>query len=561
MLTAVIGVVVLLGGLIFFHELGHFLVAKSFGVRVEVFSLGFGKKIFSKQWGETEYALSLFPLGGYVKLMGDDPYKEIPAADVHRAFSTQQLYKRFLIVAAGPMANLLLAYVLFAIVFWVGKPMAASHIGTVEVNSPAYVAGLRSGDRIEQIDGTAVSSWEDLENYLEKRTEQKVELHVKRGTTELVVPVTVTPVKSRNAFGEMVLVGGIDGISELPLASRVGISDPKSPAYAAGLRTGDLITKIGSLPIATYEELQHAIDSQWKAGAPLTFTFKRPSLENAGSQDIASLPEQSFSVALPSSKPNVDATAPFNPASALGIYPSEIFVSGVNAGSPAAAGGLQVGDHILALDDKPIHSFNAILSHVQEQGAASKTIVFHLLRDGQKMQLNLVPEEVEQEDPLTRQMVKKYMVGFAPMAAYQRAEITKVQIRNPLELVGAAVNEANTLAKQMVVSIGKLVMGQISVKNLGGPVLIASVAGKSLDAGIIPFLQMMALISINLFLLNLFPIPVLDGGHLLFFTIEAIQRKPVSIRTMEIANQMGMVFILMLVGITLFNDISRIILH
>ena len=113
----------------------------------------------------------------------------------------------------------------------------------------------------------------------------------------------------------------------------------------------------------------------------------------------------------------------------------------------------------------------------------------------------------------------------------------------------------------MVISIWKLVAGQISVKNLGGPVLIASVAGKSLDAGLVPFIQMMALISINLFLLNLLPVPILDGGHLLFFAIEALKGKPVSIRTMELATQVGMVFILMLVGLTLFNDISRIVLH
>jgi regulator of sigma E protease len=128
-------------------------------------------------------------------------------------------------------------------------------------------------------------------------------------------------------------------------------------------------------------------------------------------------------------------------------------------------------------------------------------------------------------------------------------------------LVHKAFSETNDLAKKMVLSLGKLATGSISIKNLGGPVLIATVAGKSLDAGMVQFLQMMALISINLFLLNLFPVPVLDGGHLLFFTIEAIKGKPVTVRTMEIANQIGMVFILTLVVLTLFNDISRILLH
>ena len=169
--------------------------------------------------------------------------------------------------------------------------------------------------------------------------------------------------------------------------------------------------------------------------------------------------------------------------------------------------------------------------------------------------------ETVQEDPLTRQSIKRYLIGFAPQTAYHEAELTKLQIREPLRLITHSFTETTVLADRMVVSLAKLVVGRISVKNLGGPVLIASVAGKSLDAGIIPFIQMMALISINLFLLNLFPIPILDGGHLFFFIIEGLKGKPVSIRTMEVANQVGMVFILMLVGLTLFNDISRIVLH
>jgi regulator of sigma E protease len=153
------------------------------------------------------------------------------------------------------------------------------------------------------------------------------------------------------------------------------------------------------------------------------------------------------------------------------------------------------------------------------------------------------------------------MIGFAPYLVFEEADYTAVQVRGIPALLVKAVGETNELARKMIVSLAKLATGGISIKNLGGPVLIATVAGKSLDAGLVQFLQMMALISINLFLLNLFPVPILDGGHLLFFTIEAIKGKPVTIRTMEIANQIGMVFILTLVVLTLFNDISRIILH
>ena len=177
------------------------------------------------------------------------------------------------------------------------------------------------------------------------------------------------------------------------------------------------------------------------------------------------------------------------------------------------------------------------------------------------MILNLKPSETSQEDPISGKKIKKYMIGLSPWAIYHEPDYTVFKIREPIALVKHAFHETNELARKMVISLVKLATGKISAKNLGGPVLIASVAGKSLDAGIIPFLQMMALISINLFLLNLFPIPVLDGGHLLFFILEAIKGKPVSIKTMEVANQIGMVFILMLVGLTLFNDVTRIILH
>jgi regulator of sigma E protease len=175
--------------------------------------------------------------------------------------------------------------------------------------------------------------------------------------------------------------------------------------------------------------------------------------------------------------------------------------------------------------------------------------------------LDLKPVETTSTDPLTQEPVKKYLVGFQPSTAYHEAELTRLKVRDPLSLIEHSAKETVTLAERMVVSLAKLASGKISMKNLGGPVLIASVAGKSLNAGIIPFLQMMALISINLFLLNLFPVPILDGGHLFFFIVEAIKGKPVSLRTMEIATQVGMVFILSLVALTLFNDISRIVTH
>lgn len=544
MVTSIIGVVVLLGGLIFFHESGHYLMAKLFGVRVEVFSLGFGMKILRRRIGETEYALSLIPLGGYVKLMGDDPYRAVPAADAARAFSTQKLYKRFLIVAAGPIANFLLACVLFVLIFWIGRPMHSAKIGSVQVDSPAWAAGLRPGDRIQAVGDKATVYWNDVEDALKTRNGEKVEIKVDRAGAELRIPFTVGPVRSRNEYAEEVEVGGIKGIGPYPLLSMVGVSNPSSPAGVAGLKTGDIVTKVDSRAILTWEELKQALSAAWVPKNSITISVRRgANAEGTGGE------EKSFNLVFP----------PRGEIEALGLYPSDVFVSKVTDGSPAQKGGLLVGDRIVKVGDKTIHSFETIVDEVQAAGAKGAPLVFILEREGKPVSLDLTPEQTAQEDPITREKRSRPMVGFSPQTALADGEMLKFQIHQPIALVSHAVSETVEMAKRMVVGLWKLVTGSVSVKNLGGPVLIASIAGKSLDAGVVPFLYTMALISINLFLLNLFPIPVLDGGHLLFFAIEAVKGKPVSIRTMEIANQLGLVLILMLVALTFYNDISRIL--
>ncbi len=551
MVTSVVGMVVLLGGLIFFHELGHYLVAKLFGVRVEVFSLGFGMKIFSRRVGETEYALSLIPLGGYVKLMGDDPHKGVPAADADRAFSTQKLYKRFLIVAAGPIANFLLACVLFTIIFWVGQPLRGTRIGAVVFDSPAWQAGLRAGDKIQAVNSVTFSFWNELEDSFKKRSGEKIDLQVENGGVVRRVPFTLGPVLGRNAYGEEETSGGIKGISAFPIQSMVGVSDPLSPAFVAGLRTGDLITKVDNRAVVQWEEIREAFAANWVPKKPITVSVKRT--------EGKSTTEKSFTLVYPP-KP-AGEFGPLGEITLLGLYPSEVFVLKVNPGSPAEKGGLKAGDRIVKAGGTSIYNFETIVDQVQSAGAKGGPLLFEVEREGKIVTLDLRPEETSQEDPLTREVKKRQMVGFVPQTALVEGEMVRLQIREPLKLVGHAVSETLKVSEKMVVSLFKLVTGSVSVKNLGGPVLIASIAGKSLDAGIVPFLQTMALISINLFLLNLFPIPVLDGGHLFFFTLEAIKGKPVSLRTMELANQVGLVLILMLVALTFFNDISRIILH
>lgn len=548
MLTSIIGMVVLLGGLIFFHELGHYSVAKFFKVKVETFSLGFGKKIFKKKWGETEYCLSLFPLGGYVKMMGDDPFAEVPADQAARAFSTQALYKRFAIVAAGPIANLLLAYVLFMVVFWVGQPQMSSQVGSVQVDSPTWNAGLRSGDRIVNLNGEAVTTWQEVEGWLRSREGQTVEVSVLRKNEPVALSLPIDRVKSKNAFGEDEWVGGLKGASPNPVAAAVGISNPKSIAALSGLQTGDLITEVEGTKVTSFDELKEVINQKWKPSSQIALSYQR------GIESKKAVENLSATLQLP-------ASASQDGLSALGMFPSETFVRQVSKDSPASKAGLLEGDRILQIAEQPVFYFDAVVDAIQKSGIEGGSVKIQIEREGLLKTLEITPVETTQEDPVTQQTYKKYMIGFAPFLVYQEPDLTTVRVTGLGALIHKAFSETNDLAKKMVLSLGKLATGSISIKNLGGPVLIATVAGKSLDAGLVQFLQMMALISINLFLLNLFPVPVLDGGHLLFFTIEAIKGKPVTVRTMEIANQIGMVFILTLVVLTLFNDISRILLH
>lgn len=552
MLTSIVGVVILLGGLIFFHELGHYAVAKFFGVRVETFSLGFGKKLLRWQYGETEYCLSLIPLGGYVKLMGDDPYKGVPAADSARAFSTQALYKRFLIVAAGPIFNLILAYALFTVIYWLGNPVTGTRLGTVVVSSPSWNAGLRAGDKIVSIDDFKLESWSQIEEGLRDKVGQTVKFGVDRNATSLSIPYTVTLTPGRNRYGEPTVAGGLKGSSPFPLAASIGVSDPHSIAYLAGLRTGDLVTKVDTQTVSTFDDLRNALAVPWKEGRPATVTVERGGVPGQPS-------EKSFVLTFPSKMDSEVVRDSFNSLEGLGVYSSDVFVKEVSPGSAAERGGMLPGDRVAKVADQVIYNFETIVEIVQETGAKAGSVKFTLEREGKPVVLDLVPKETMHEDPLTHAPVKRYLVGFAPRTVLRDGERVEIRVREPVALVTRAVVETNRMAEHMVVSLVKLASGSISVKNLGGPVLIASVAGKSLEEGLTKFLQTMALISINLFLLNLFPIPVLDGGHLLFFCVEAVKGKPVSLRTMEVANQVGMVLILMLVALTFFNDISRVV--
>jgi regulator of sigma E protease len=350
LLYSIVAAVVGLGLLIVFHEFGHFLLAKLSGVGVLTFSVGFGPKLWVKKKGETEYALSAFPLGGYVKMVGEDPEEEVKAADLERSFAHKSLLKRTAIVAAGPGFNLLLAVFLLMLVFlFYGVPVLSNLVGAVEPESPAAQAGIQKGDRIVAVDGQAVNAWEDLSGAIKQSAGEPLALRVQRSGQEVTMTVQPRKKEVKNIFGEL--------------------------------------------------------KEDWMIG---------------------------------------------------------------------------IGSQV----------------------------------------------SIEKGDP-----------GLA---------------------IGKAFVQTYEYSKLTLIGLYKMITREVSPRNLGGPILIAQMAGQQAQEGIGSFLAFLAVLSINLGVLNLLPVPVLDGGHLFFFAVEAIIGRPVSLKYREKAQQVGIFLLLLLMIFAFANDIFRL---
>jgi regulator of sigma E protease len=343
--AAVIG----LGVLIVFHEFGHFLLAKLSGVGVLTFSVGFGPKLWVKKRGETEYALSAFPLGGYVKMVGEDPDEEVQQTEIEKSFAHKSLLKRMAIVVAGPGFNLLLAVFLFMVVFiFYGVPVMSTQVSGVEKGSPAERAGIAKGDRIVAIDGDAVKEWEELSTKIKGSGGRALNLRIRRGDEDINITVQPTQKEGRNIFGER--------------------------------------------------------------------------------------------------------------------------------------------------------------------------------RDD-------------------------WMIGIGSQVSIEKG--------NPGLAVVKAVSQTYDYSKLTLLAFYKMILGDVSPRNIGGPILIAQMAGQQAQEGLGSFLAFLAVLSINLGVLNLLPVPVLDGGHLVFFLVEAVIRKPVAVKYREVAQQVGICLLALLMIYAFYNDIVR----
>jgi regulator of sigma E protease len=437
---------VVLGVLVAFHELGHFLAARWVGVKVLKFSLGFGPKLFGRQMGDTEYLLSAIPLGGYVKLFGEDDTEATTAEDRRRSFAHQRLWGKVLIVAAGPGFNFILAYLIFAGWLSTGAPLfvptfrdLSADVEALVPGSPAAAAGMEIGDHIVRVNGKDISTKTELLDEVAKSKGQPIALEVRReGQTK---PLTV-----------------------IPMVAPQETSGSEEPLYTIG----------------------------------------------------------------------VEETPPL--------------VTSVMHGSPAASAGFQAGDRVVSIQGQAVYSWAQMTTQVKEH--PQKPLQVEVLRSGQRIPLIVTPSA--EKVTVNGHTVEVGKIGISgPGRSLMRSD-------NPLEAIYHGLQATWGWTELTTIGLYKMIVGDISSKNIGGPLTIANISGEAASQGASSVVFLIAILSINLGVLNLLPIPILDGGHLLFFLIEGILRKPLGERQRELAQQVGLV---LLVGVMIFafwNDLERI---
>ena len=441
--------IVAIGVLVAFHEFGHFWVARKVGVKVLRFSIGFGKVFWSyqKNPADTEYVLSVVPLGGYVKMV-DEREGEVASEDLPFAFNRQPVWARTAIVAAGPIFNLLLAVALFWAVLVIGETGIKPILGAVTQGTIAAQAGFIEGDEITAVNDKQTPTWmEAMESIITTamNDESTINIAVKTASEEqLVRTLTITE------------------------------SDKQDAAA--------LYKRLGFKP--------------WS----------------------------------PSLKPIIGRVLPDSAALAAGLKPNDLIVSA---------------------DNNPIKDWQQWVDVVKLH--PDKTIALIIERDGMQMPLNITPKAV----PVGDKTEGKIGAGvFVPEGLIK--SITVEYSLSPLEAIPAAFKTTYFYSTSTLKMMGRMFVGKASVKNLSGPISIAEYAGQSAEMGLTPFLKFLGLVSVSLGVLNLLPIPVLDGGHLLFFALEAIRRKPVSEKIQLFFQQVGVTLLMLLMAIAMFVDVQRL---
>ena len=534
----VFALVLMLGVLITVHEFGHFVAAKLCGVRVLKFSIGFGPPIgfgrFRMSWtrGGTDYVIAWLPLGGFVKMLGENP-DEVDSseavADPGHALGAKPTWQKLSVVLAGPAMNLALPVLIFAATLAVGIDRREAVVGNVEPGSPAAEAGLLPEDRVISIEGEPIAWWDELEKQVRTRPGQRLSLGVEREGRRFDFDVDVEERAGLDIFRLNSDVGWL-GLQHARQKALVGITSTGTPAARAGLRSGDRVARVGETPVEDWTVFAEAYAL---AEGSVELTLVRGADDGEGEIQL--------------SVPALGSVA------RLGVIPAVVLVASVSEGKPADRAGVEPGDLIVAVDDVPVGSFLTF----QETVLASRGRVLEILvaRDGETQRLLIRPELTQLSDGGVDEEL--YLIGIRGQEATVLGAIATDQVRNPFVSFPRAATMTVDLTRLFMNGLRKIISGEISRRNIGGPIEIAKQSHMALQAGWDRFLNLLILISINLGILNLLPIPILDGGQALMFTVEGVKRSPLSLRTREIVQQLGLVVLVALMGFAFWNDISR----
>lgn len=516
---------ILLSILVFVHELGHFLVARLCGVRVEVFSIGFGKKILKYKKGDTIYCISMIPFGGYVKMFGEQSGDVVPEEDRKVSFTHKTVWQRMAIVLAGPFMNFFFAVAIFAGISYTGEETRSSKVAEVQVDSAADKAGIRTNDLIIAVNKNRVRSYEEFQNEINKLQNQEALLEIKREDNQTVfIPVNVSSVKNPNIFTTVENIGQIDGILPYAKGTLVAIK-VDSPAYQAGFRTGDEVSRIDGKKVTSWYDLKKLFD------------------------------EKNHEVTLANdNKLNVVTTRTDN-VDNFGFEHPEMYLDQVVPDSPAASADIRKYDKIIQINDQKISTWDQVLNIIKSySGEEALTII--LMREGTEVIKKVTPKMTSQMTPQGAED-KRYTIGIVPMMNYSMPELTKISEENLFAAIGKGYNRSVEITSMTFISFIRMFQGQVSHKNIGGLISIGKAAKDSYAMGLQAFMVTMGILSISLFVLNLLPVPVLDGGHMVFYIIEAIKGSPLSVKKMELAHQVGFVLLMGLMVLALFNDFTK----
>jgi len=551
---------ILIGVLVFIHELGHFVVARFFDVKVIRFAIGFGPKIVSYQKGETEYAICALPLGGYVQMLGGDleSMEGLPPEEQARGLMMKPIWQRSLIVLAGPAANILLPIIIYFFFTMTVTTTPPPIIGDVFASGPAYSAGLQPGDRITAINDQKITYWHQVVKSISSRPGEEVTIQILRDDQPITVKVVPEARIETDMMGLNSQTYGLIGIHPGTYGPTIAITDPEGAAAQGGLRHFDRIVTIDGVPVHRFDEV--IAIARRSNGKPLQIQALQRSPVDVG---YARLYAQSVAnVVVHPREKDGEWT--------LGIRNAEMSIARVERDSPAEAAGLQMGDLVTHLNGSLISNWRLLHSQISNKVNADivakqtadrsapthNDLVFDLkvLRNGEEIDLQLKPVLLN----LEHQGYHRMHIGWGHIADTYVAEPIPFPFfeRLPFSAVHS-VSQTFEFCKMMVMGFVRMAQGRLSLDNVGGPILIGELAAQAGAAGWDRFLQMMALISINLAVINLLPIPVLDGGQLLLFLMEAIKRGPLSFRTRQIAAYIGFAMILFLLVLAFKNDIQR----